>query len=176
MQVLMRSQTLRLVRNLRLMRLGRYCKMWCVLSAQKLITENASNVLVALGGRVASSLATGGGRQGRDVNAGGGSGFLPRAATGIYGTFGGNAGTDNNVLSLNGNPFLRVSRQEDFEVIPQGKSGRGGGSTNVYEVNAPITVGLGTQQGIQAQFEAFARDLPNMVVGIIQQQTREGKI
>lgn len=49
-------------------------------------------------------------------------GGLPGFATGGSGIIGGRGGTDRNVLSLNGQPFARVSRGERLTVTPQGKA------------------------------------------------------
>lgn len=42
----------------------------------------------------------------------------PGFATGVTGVFGGRHGTDNNILSLNGQPFARVNRGEPFAIGP----------------------------------------------------------
>jgi hypothetical protein len=61
--------------------------------------------------------------------------FLTGMATGGSGIFGGIAGVDRNVLSLNGMPIAKVSKGERFAVSPDAERG-GGGMT----VHAPITI------------------------------------
>lgn len=51
---------------------------------------------------------------------------LPAMNNGGSGRFGGLAGIDRNVLSMNGRPFARVSRGEVFDVRPAGQSGQSG--------------------------------------------------
>ena len=144
------------------------------LAAQRVITEPIADV-VSLGISqgfssvfgIGATTSTGG--QGRDISAGGGSGFLPSstrgAATGISGRFGGNSGTDNNLLSFNGRPFLRVSQNEGFNVIPQGQNGgaSGGGNTVIVEAPVYLNIGLGLQQGIQAEIENLGNQLPGLI-------------
>lgn len=54
---------------------------------------------------------------------------LPGYATGGSMMVGGLAGTDKNVLSLNGIPQARVSRGERIDVVPSNRSGAGAGMT-----------------------------------------------
>lgn len=58
----------------------------------------------------------------------GGGGRVPGAATGIDGTLGGYSGVDRNLLSMNGEPMLRVSRGEKLTITPANdRGGMGGG-------------------------------------------------
>ena len=60
---------------------------------------------------------------------------------------GGNSGTDNNVLALNGSPIARVSRGETIGVTP---TGGGGGGIN-QTINIPLA--------FPPQLEAFVRNV-----------------
>lgn len=59
---------------------------------------------------------------------------LPKFATGGSIMVGGRAGTDRNVLSMNGLPIARVSRGEMLNITPQGGYSRGGagGVTQIF--------------------------------------------
>jgi hypothetical protein len=57
--------------------------------------------------------------------------FLTGMATGGSGIFGGIAGVDRNVLSLNGMPIAKVSKGERFAVSPDAERGGGGNSYNM---------------------------------------------
>ena len=89
--------------------------------------------------------AAGGGNivRGGATGAGGGAfGNLPNipgAARGASGTFGGLGGVDQNMLSMNGQPFLKVSRGESFNVVPAGGGGRGQIVVNVDARDAVLT-------------------------------------
>jgi hypothetical protein len=97
------------------------------------------------GGAGAMSPATAAIGQSTMAGLGGGSlfgGIFPGLAGGGFGVFGGNAGVDTNVLQLNGRPIAKVSRDEQFAVIPQyprlsmprvaeGGGGRGGDTIHV---------------------------------------------
>lgn len=48
---------------------------------------------------------------------------IPGMSSGGSGRFGGRAGIDKNLLSLNGSPILRVSRGEHFQVAPANSNG-----------------------------------------------------
>lgn len=69
------------------------------------------------------------------------------AAQGVVGKIGGRGGVDQNMLSINGRPTLRVSAGETLAVIPQGPSvgipkpandgGRAPGGGNTYNIHLP---------------------------------------
>ncbi|MES2902830.1 MAG: hypothetical protein V4696_01470 [Pseudomonadota bacterium] len=85
--------------------------------------QKAGGILSAVG-QLASALGPllGGGTIKMPTTVGGSSGAypLPKFANGGAGVFGGRAGNDNNLLSLNGSPIARVSRGEHFSVSPNG--------------------------------------------------------
>jgi len=94
------------------------------LAIQQSITGPLSNFL-------SSGFSSSGGGGGGDIFSAIGSivgSFFggPGAATGGSMLIGGNAGTDNNQLSLNGRPIGRVSRGEELEIHPKNGGGRGG--------------------------------------------------
>ena len=62
----------------------------------------------------------------RHAGSGGGNNRPPGFARGGGGRLGGLAGVDRNMLSLNGTPIARVSRDELLEVRPANDVGRGG--------------------------------------------------
>lgn len=69
-------------------------------------------------------------------------------ASGGSGIFGGRAGTDRNVLSLNGSPIARVSRGERFAVSPNRGNGR---SAMVFDLRGAVMT-----QDLLAQMNAMA--------------------
>lgn len=75
---------------------------------------------------------------------------LPGFATGGSMLIGGRAGTDNNVLSLNGHPFARVSRGERLDIVPNqrlAQAGPQGGGVSVVrlELSGDIDARIQTQ-------------------------------
>lgn len=66
---------------------------------------------------------------------------------------GGNAGIDNNILSLNGSPIARTGRGETMSIRPAGVSGSSAGSGVTVIQN--INVSTGVQETVQAELVAF---------------------
>lgn len=90
--------------------------------------QKAGGILNAIG-QMASALGPllGGGNSLGTVSggsAGGPTTPIPHFARGGSGVFGGRAGIDKNVLSMNGSPIARVSKGEHFSVSPSGNSRR----------------------------------------------------
>lgn len=70
---------------------------------------------------------------------------VPGAATGGLFSIGGRGGSDNNLLSMNGRPVLRVSRGEQMAIIPSSApipraANYNSQSDNSLTVHAPITI------------------------------------
>lgn len=81
--------------------------------------------------------------------------FLPAFATGGSGIIGGNYGTDNNILSLNGQPFARVNRGEPFAIGPN--IGAANGRVNAGQPASVVVV-----QPIHADFTGARTDEQTM--------------
>ena len=78
--------------------------------------------------------------------------FGPGFASGGDMVLGGLGGTDQNQLSLNGDPIARVGRGESLSIRPAGVSSGGGGAVNVYQT---INVSTGVSETVQAELVAF---------------------
>ncbi len=137
--------------------------------------QKAGGIISAIGG-FASALAPLFGKGMSLPNVSGGSGpltSLPKLAAGGSGVFGGRAGNDNNVLSLNGSPMAKVSKGEHFSVSPNGGGMRvqvikgdlfdvivDHRASNVAAPMAGQAAVMGAQGGVQAISRRGARMLP----------------
>jgi hypothetical protein len=79
----------------------------------------------------------------------------PGFATGVTGVFGGRHGTDNNILSLNGQPFARVNRGEPFAIGPNIGAANG-------RVSSPSSPNIVVVQPIHADFTGARTDEQTM--------------
>lgn len=101
-----------------------------------------------------------------------GTGALKGFAAGGSMMIGGIGGTDNNVLSMNGQPFARVSRGERLDITPnlRANATRSGGPMNVtvgfnndFRGAAPEAVAQ-----INARLDRMQRELPGTIVTTMQ--------
>jgi tape measure domain-containing protein len=128
-----------------------------------------------LGGLIASLLGTVASAVGGGVSKSAGTvgtGSLKGFASGGSMLIGGIGGTDNNVLSLNGAPFARVSRGERLDIVPNRMAARAGGMQgpqfalsfhNDFRGAAPEAVGA-----LSARIDRLQRELPGTIVTTMQ--------
>lgn len=107
-----------------------------------------------------------------------GSISVAAAAEGLSGTFGGKAGRDQNVVSLNGTPFAKVSAGEQFSISPNRGGGMGGGV--VFNQVNNITVESTGDKDDEKQAEIIATTIEKrqqaFVRGELVNQQRSGNI
>jgi hypothetical protein len=89
---------------------------------------------------------------------------MPGFATGVSGVFGGRHGTDNNILSLNGQPFARVNRGEPFAIGPNigAANGRVNGPSNAMILHQTVNIDA---SGVNP--EGYTKG----ILGIVQRET-----
>lgn len=90
---------------------------------------------------------------------GGGFGGIGSSIGSLFGfnsggdmVLGGNAGVDNNVLSLNGSPIAKTGRGETMSIRPAGVSGS---SSSGVVVNQTINISTGVQETVQAEIASL---------------------
>lgn len=94
---------------------------------------------------------------------------VPGFARGGNGIFGGMAGVDRNVLSLNGSPIARVSRGERFNVAPA--NGNGGGSVVSLRLDSSM-LQAEIAHGANVQIVRAAPLIQSSAVQAVQQRNR----
>lgn len=109
---------------------------------------------------------------------GGGGGATPPVplpkpfATGGDLVLGGNAGIDQNILSLNGTPIARTSLGERATITPASKGG-GGGSPTV--INQTFNVSTGVQETVQNEIAAFLPTIKDNTIAAMREAEARGR-
>ena len=120
----------------------------------------------------------------RKPSGGGGGGIFSTIASGIGSFFGGgfgfnsggsmvlggNAGFDQNTLSLNGAPIASTGRGEVLSISPAGQTGSGGGVV----VNQTINVSTGVQETVQSEIVALLPSIQEATRSSILEADRRG--
>lgn len=142
------------------------------LASRQFITAPLSGALGSIFSGISSGLSGGFGSFGASTgsNVVASSTGIPGFASGGSMVLGGNAGVDQNVLSLNGMPIAKTGRGETLSVSPAQKGNKGSGIT----INQTFNVSTGVQETVRAEFMALMPELQKSTIAAVENARQRG--